>query len=207
MKSKSRQIWLSLFVVTIFSCATKRDLYNEFERKPLVGVIYGLKPAKGPNSMQIFYDKEGIIGQNFPENFSQTAVSVKEAIAESWSLPNTYVVENRSQFKADLVAGVWLRGWYEQVKGFRYKFVIEGYVLFMDERLREYLGKPEGYLVAQSETPDFEVKEVKSYLDRGMKRQAFEQLLRFIPPETVLSDFSPKIKEGTKKLMEEIQGK
>lgn len=200
-----KNILLGMTALILFFCATSKDLRSKFERDPLVAVVYGLKPKGAPPTMQIVYDAEGIIGQNFPENFAQTAESVKEAIAESWSLPRTYVVQNRAQFEADLVSGVWLKGYYVPVRGYRYKFVCTAYVVFMDERMREYLGKEEGYLVAQSESSDFEVKEVKSFLDRGMKRQAFEQLLRFIPPEKILPELQIKIKEGTKKLMEEIK--
>ncbi len=187
-------------------CSSYGDIRKKMDRDPLVGVIYALKPQGERNSMQITYDKEGVIAQNFPEVFTATATNVRDGIAEAWPLPRTYVVQNRAEFKADLIAGVWLKGWYVNTSGTNFKFVIEAYVVFMEERLREYIGKPEGYLVATSETKEFDVSEVRSFLDRGMKRQAFEQLLRFIPPEKVMPEFGDAVKQGTMKLIQDIKG-
>lgn len=206
MKKPIILILLSALAVALLSgCASDSALKMQLDRKPKLGVIYGLKPKAEARTMEVTLGKERQAGWRFPESFQELAPVVAETIKTQWPLEEAFVVENRSEFKAGLVAGVHLEGWYEK-SGSSYGLYMRTVVIFMNSTMSQPVGPLQGYRVAEVKTKGYPVPEVNSLLDRDMKHQALEKLFEVIPPEKWLPELKEKTAAGLTELIKKNKG-
>ncbi|MCB1199568.1 MAG: hypothetical protein KDK41_02895 [Leptospiraceae bacterium] len=188
------------------SCGSSQEkaVFDGFERSRSIAVIYALPPVEKFKTPAIVYEG-GPVHQQLPANFKEVEENVKNGIAASWPVENIFIPESNSQFTAELVAGVHVLGRYERTKEKRFQLILEAWLVFKNERMNKFIGNENGYLIATVKSKDLSVPEYDDYIESKRVRNAFEQLLRYVPVEPLLPELKSEIEKGTAETVARIR--
>jgi len=194
---------LGFFVVLfLLECGPSKIYVKMTRHEPRIGIVYGMRPHGQP-FMQLEYGIPKKVGRNLPDAFEQLTPIIHQEMQKALPKSNIFIVKNRSQFKAKVVAGVYIKAQYLERSG-KYQLVFRVYIPFKNKRMEKYYSKPKGHLIATIESDILEVEEADEYMKRGEKMQAMEALMEEFPPLKYLEPLKKAVRKGMKELMEKI---